>query len=118
MSEKMLEEARYVLCWSAVLTYCAALFSCCCPSARHFPISYAHPPWSFLSWFISFSDLLGRKIETLTHSYCRALSSEGKLAKAKSTLVVATCLYPDEAPIFFELWRVCCISDDFKHAAR
>jgi hypothetical protein len=37
--------------------------------------------------------------------------------KAKSTLIVATCLYPDEALLHFELWRVCCHSADSKRAA-
>lgn len=103
-------------CVGELCSYCAALLLLSLGTA--FPYLVCTSPM-FVSELVPF--LLRspeRKIETLTHSYCRALSSEGKLAKAKSTLVVATCLYPDEAPIFFELWRVCCISDDFKHAAR
>ena len=48
----------------------------------------------------------------------RALCAEGKTAKAKASLVVATCLFADEAPLLFELWRVCCATGDGKQAAR
>ena len=48
----------------------------------------------------------------------RGLREEGKFAKAKSTLVVATCLYPDAVRVHFELWLVCGSASDWKHASR
>jgi hypothetical protein len=48
----------------------------------------------------------------------RAQLTAGKTAKAKASLVVASCLFPDEAPLLYELWRVCCTSGDGKQAAR
>jgi hypothetical protein len=46
------------------------------------------------------------------------LCASGALSRAKSSLVVASCLFPDEAVLHYELWRVCCASGDSSHAAR
>jgi len=46
------------------------------------------------------------------------LCDSGALSRAKSSLVVAACLFPDEAVLHYELWRVCCASGDAAHATR
>jgi hypothetical protein len=48
----------------------------------------------------------------------QVLSREGRLAEAKAAIVVLTSLYPLNADILFEHWKVSCLADDQSSADR
>ncbi len=48
----------------------------------------------------------------------QALSREGRLAEAKAAILVLSSLYPFNADIHFEHWKVSCLADDQGSADR
>jgi hypothetical protein len=48
----------------------------------------------------------------------QALNREGRLAEAKAAIVVLSSLYPLNADVHFEHWKVSCLADDQSSAGR